>query len=390
MASNLRFGVVVALLNIGIAFAFVSMNKNGDLFVHSLLGGDIVLSPGNGGILIETTGQTTDLLAQMAMALKVAGQLCWLMPGVPRPQFNDIANFPGNQIRYGMASAVIGSDIYIIGGYSDQGVATNDVQVFQTTTNTWKNGVAPLNAARAHSFAGATGDGRFIFVFGGFLTSLAGGVIQDQTDDLQIERYDVLANTWTTLLTIQMPFGHHRGSSVVVNDIVYFFGGYETNGQLSDKVSSFDMDQQVWKTPSQMNTLLSPRARTTAVAVDQMVYLIGGLKYIAVNTVNASEIVHAYDTTSDSWSTRSDIIPRYESTSVLVQGIVILMGGRTIDPPLVYKDTIMYNSRVDLWKNNILGFMNSDRELFASAVVADQVYVFGGGNYTVEMAKPCF
>ncbi len=89
--------------------------------------------------------------------------------------------------------------------------------------------------------------------------SKSGGNIQDQIDTLQVERYDVDANTWTRLVTQDMPFHHHRGSAAAVENVIYFFGGYESDGRLSDKVSAYDMSQQLWKTPSQMEPLMAPR-----------------------------------------------------------------------------------------------------------------------------------
>ena len=73
-----------------------------------------------------------------------------------------------------------------------------------------------MNFPRQFHVAAVHVDGSRIYVFGG-----------DARTDIEI--YDVAANTWT-VSTLTLPAAYSKVASAVVDNVVYFFGGRNSEG----------------------------------------------------------------------------------------------------------------------------------------------------------------
>ena len=93
--------------------------------------------------------------------------------------------------RYRHTVAVLGGKMYVCGGQKIDGRATDSVEVYDPSTDSWRE-VSPMHHAR-FSHAVTTLDGR-LYVVGGF----AHGVWLSS-----VERYDPETNAWEELSALE-------------------------------------------------------------------------------------------------------------------------------------------------------------------------------------------
>jgi len=186
--------------------------------------------------------------------------------------------------------------VYLIGGLEGP-VKRNDkfylvllsgVDVYDSTTNTWKN-VAPMHHPRQLHAATFGADGK-LYVFGGF------GGVGDYTEDprdpenslkeaaeiqswsrslASVERYDPATDTWTERAPMPRP-RQEMGAALGADGRIYVVGGaYSFGNPLPvDDVDIYDPQTDSWSTgPS----LQHPRRALAVVAApDGRIYAIGG------------------------------------------------------------------------------------------------------------------
>jgi len=389
------FHFVVVLSFIWKCSSTVTMNRNGDLLLHSLMGGDIVFAAGSGDVVLEQNSNRIDLLRQLDVLNSVAGQLCWLAPSSPLPTWAVTAAMPTPS--WDMATVVIGQYIYLIGG-SDGNIELNTVQIYNTLTDSWSTGPS-LIIGRTRPLAGATSDGSSIYVFGGAVFS---GLSSDYVGAAinSSEVFDVELGTWSIVNdTDTNRYYHLLGAASVVNNYIYFFGGIDSNGIDLLTVSQFDLDAGFWLSAA-LSPMISPRDSAASVAVGTSIYVIGGKSASPSAPTND---VQVFDTVLQVWSNRSSNgLPRFNMAAVNVENLVLVLGGKSrfVD---AHQDVDALNPRMDLWRNDIAASMITGREGFGAAVVNDVIYVFGGRGdpippetqvtqpiVTSEYTSPCF
>lgn len=108
-----------------------------------------------------------------------------------------------------------GNDIYVFGGrYAEGGYPLlSSVEKYDTVTNTWVAGLAPMPTARAGAGGALVGDR--IYVMGGTLGSEYTNVV---------EAYDPNIDSWTTDLA-PMPIALNQFGIVVVGNKILIVGG---------------------------------------------------------------------------------------------------------------------------------------------------------------------
>lgn len=193
--------------------------------------------------------------------------------------------------------------------------------------------------------------------------------------------------------TSESRFSNHLGgSSAVVENMVYFFGG-ATGSDIHNTVSIFDMSENRFvnlSTP--IPALDPPRSGIAVTSVGDMIYLMGG------NTQQGkTNMVQTFDTTKNLFLPRSPFgLPRENMVAVSYQSLIFLAGGLSnISDPIHY-DCDVINSRTLKYSNAILNHMNSPREGFAMVMVDTDLYAIGGRSVptspsdVIERTTPCF
>ncbi len=184
--------------------------------------------------------------------------------------------------------------------------------------------LAPMNTAR-EQFAAAVVNGK-IFVLGG--RDINGNLISS------MEIYDPATNNWT-LVPNAMDRGLSGLTAAVVNNVIYFFGGFELINNTLLPINfarSYDPALDAWNDLAPRPQQL-PTALTTAVAHGGHIYLFGGeLRAGGQGGVEpyseTSPIVQRYTPANDQWILRAEMPWTASKPAVAAVGNTIyIMGG---------------------------------------------------------------
>lgn len=115
-----------------------------------------------------------------------------------------------------------------------------------------------------------------------------------------------------------------------------------------------------------------PRSHATSAAVDERIYLIGGVD----PSGEVLDVVEMYDAERDHWSIGPALPePRRNAAAAAVGGVIYVFGGQ--DAHGNYERTVWaLDETADAWRS--VRSMDSPRARHAVIVSGDEVYVFGG------------
>jgi N-acetylneuraminic acid mutarotase len=204
------------------------------------------------------------------------------------------ASFPGN-LRFGAFCFTLGSKAYVGGGVSVQGPTTfyNDFYEYDPITNVWTpkatvpdNNPIPISANGRQS-AGGLSIGNFGYVIGGY-NNTNGCCFND------IRRYNPINNTWSGILNT-FPANFYGSSGVSHNGRGFSIFGYQSNVGFNN-VKIFEFDTTNFNVSSINSFPGSPRFQTTAVVVNGVLYIMGGRTSTAI-------------THNDFWRTSGNTLP---------------------------------------------------------------------------------
>ena len=218
-------------------------------------------------------------------------------------------------------------------------------------------------------FATATLDGRIYIIGGGDVTT--GGVPAPPTTTVEV--YDPETDSWTFATPMLRAVTNHV--AVALNGKIYVIGGEEEFLPMSNTVQEYDPTTELWTLRGAMPTA---RESAAAAAFDGRVFVIGG-------TSGGMDIatVEAYDPATDSWASLAPLSePRRDLAAEVVGGELFALGGYTGTYVLDagYRRAVeVYDPVDDVWLTT--GDMPIPRADFASAVVATDLIVAGGGNW---------
>ncbi|MBI3792011.1 MAG: hypothetical protein HY275_14195 [Gemmatimonadetes bacterium] len=171
--------------------------------------------------------------------------------------WTDVATLPGSGLN-APAAAMIGSRIYLIGGFgTTTNVPTAAVLVYDTATRAWSN-AAPLPSARG---------GHAALVFGGRIHVFGGG--NSVSTLAEHFTYDPASDRWSTLA----PVPRSEGSPAVaaLNGRIYLIGG-RSGGRDFGNVDVYDPATDSWSA----GPAITPRGTAGAVPYCGTIYLFGG------------------------------------------------------------------------------------------------------------------
>jgi len=374
--------IVIILAIIPSIQSTMTMNKHGDLIFHSLLNGNVVFNTGTGDIVVERNGRSINLLSSLAVLDVVAGQLCFTTPQDIRPPWVNVTTmlFPAADI----AAVSIGSEIYIIGGTDVNNTVLSYIQVYNVMTESWT--YYTMATGRTQPFAALDPSFENIYIFGGMGPS---GSIANNYEIFNIGTKNSTLFTGTS----ESRFTEHLGgSSAVVENMVYFFGG-ATGNTIHGTIDIFDMSENKFVNLSNPLPALDPPRKGMAVtSVGDIVYLIGGR-----TPVGKTNMVQTFDTTKKLFLTRSPFgLERENMAAVSYQSLIFLAGGLSNITNPIHYDCDVINSRTLKYSNAILNGMNSPREGFALVMVDADLYAIGGRSVptspsnVIERTTPCF
>ncbi|KDR15171.1 kelch-like protein 10 [Zootermopsis nevadensis] len=227
--------------------------------------------------------------------------------------------------RANHGTAVVGFDIYIIGGINHSSEGLSSCQCFNAVTKTCRE-VAPMNVwRRCLSVAVLRGA---VYAMGGL-----DGRLRLKT----AETYDCKTNQWSWIA----PMNRERrsASAAVLNDNIYVAGGVTGVHRYGNSVEVYDPDTNKWTFVAPM---LSRRASFSCVAFHGCLYALGGQ-----NRTSGQLTTEKYDPAEDTWTEMPAM--NFYSTDLHAEVIndMIYVIGRYYESHIFVVNC--YNDKEDKW-----------------------------------------
>eukprot|EP00301_Raphidiophrys_heterophryoidea_P002815 c11300_g1_i2.p1 GENE.c11300_g1_i2~~c11300_g1_i2.p1 ORF type:complete len:1154 (-),score=303.16 c11300_g1_i2:140-3601(-) len=190
--------------------------------------------------------------------------------------------------RLGHTLNLIGSKMYLIGGATD-GVACNDVRVYDLEANSWDvphvEGDPPA-ALVAHTSVVA---GSELLIFGGGDGAQVGN---------QLAIFNLVTSTWFPALTQgRVPVARYGHAAAIFDNKMFVFGGYSVKEGYSNVMSVLDTDSLTWTSPAVGGVRPERRVGHTLTLVGNQLFLYGGSQ-----DSNIFEVIHLFDVVTYIWT----------------------------------------------------------------------------------------
>ncbi|MFQ6041883.1 MAG: kelch repeat-containing protein [Candidatus Poribacteria bacterium] len=277
--------------------------------------------------------------------------------------------------REGVAAAVVGGEVYAIGGYEYDNLGTfrtilATVEKYKPTADNWQS-IKPMPSARAYLAAATVNDK--IYAIGGWYAEWDGSEWVNKQVLSTVEVYDPVTKSWNVAADMQTP---RSGFAVAVaNNKIYAIGGWNPGNRVLSTIEVYDPATDTWSAVAPMPTA---RAYLTAAAVNNRIYAIGG--YVinpATGLEESSSIVEMYDPVSNTWSTVVSMpTARDRLAAAAVNDRIYAIGGWNIGSQQSLDINEEYNPFTGSWR--VVAPMPSYRIYLAAAVVNDKVIAIGG------------
>ncbi|GMS90871.1 hypothetical protein PENTCL1PPCAC_13046, partial [Pristionchus entomophagus] len=196
---------------------------------------------------------------------------------------------------------------------------------------------------------------RLIFSIKDYLSS-------DQEQEVSVELYDPITNTWTECDTRRkMP---HRLQTVAINHQIYFFGGTTVH---PDIVEFYDTVANEWRL---IPNIPSKRTLMASGVIDGKIYVAGG-----TDEVNPLSTLETYDPSLQVWSLLTSLTrERSAAASSVHDGQLYVFGGYNTTQFL--NDGECYDPTVDSWFP--ICPMKYKRAGAAAVILNGKIYIVGG------------
>jgi N-acetylneuraminic acid mutarotase len=261
--------------------------------------------------------------------------------------------------RTEVTAANIDESIYIIGGMDRNGDITDEVEMFNVTSNSWDNDVSPLPIPLHHTVASTFKDK--IYVIGGY----AGDWIPSN----QLFIYDPKINSWTE--GSPMPTARGSPNANFVNGTLYVIGG-DLHDHSLVQVESYDPQTDQWT--GSHAPMPTARHHAASAVVDGNIYVMGGR--ITGELINV-DIIEKYDPTLDKWITSLEPMPSKRSGVVAtsLNGFIYTLGGEQIQG--TFNENERYDPVNDVWTKEAP--MPTARHGLGVTTYDGKIYAIGGG-----------
>ena len=269
--------------------------------------------------------------------------------------------------RQEVGAAVLGGELYIVGGIVSGRLATDLVSRFDPVTRTWAS-VSAMPTPR-HHFGIAAAAGK-IFVLGGYVGDFCGS---ECPPDDRCYSYDPATQQWSPVASMPAPRGAF--AAVEIGGKIYAPGGVVGEGQLTGELAVYDPATDQWQIKAPMPT---PREHFGAAAVNGLLYVAGGR---TDGHGEVYDIVERYDPATDQWTTLPPMFTaRGGNGAASFDGKLVVLGGESEAAPLpskVHAEVEEYDPQSNSWRS--LAPMIVPVHGFYPVAVGDEILSAGGG-----------
>jgi hypothetical protein len=292
--------------------------------------------------------------------------------------------------RSGAGAAVVGHDLYVIGG-ENAGTPLGSVEHALIDadgtlgTFTLVTGVALVTA---RSGATTVVLGGYVYVIGG---TNAGGPL-GTVERAKIQSDGTLA-TFATVSGVALATARTDAASAVVGDSLYVIGGTGASGKLASiEAAVIDPDSSLEAFAPSAQMLATPRAGAAAIATAGSLYVLGGDTAAGpTSTVEASAIVS--DGTLGAFTAPAGValtLPRAYFTTAVVGSTVFAIGGTSAgaaDTKSIDRATVAADGTLGTFASATGAAAAIARHGAAVAIARDHVFVVGGKSGTTAVAS---
>ncbi|MBI1262271.1 MAG: hypothetical protein GC184_11155 [Rhizobiales bacterium] len=265
-------------------------------------------------------------------------------------------------------AALVGDDLYVIGGDSTSGPRSL-TEIYDIKGDIWRASAAlPVGLQQ---FGIAALDSR-LYVAGGLQAGAQDA--NDAAPSNSVWMLDPRVGTWTRAPSL--PTARVGLALVVAGGKIYAMGGRGADAEL---IYVFDPGTNQWTTDKAR--LSSERVDAAYIALGNDIYVIGGRIGGA-----ATSRVDVLDTGNGNWRSAAAMpAPREGHVAALVNGVIHVTGGETLSPPKTYADHFALDVKTGSWSR--LDPMPVPRHGSVAAADDNRFVVIGGspgaGVYTV-------
>jgi kelch-like protein 10 len=207
----------------------------------------------------------------------------------------------------GQRAAVIGFDIYLIGG-TENGRFSNSCRCFNAVTKTWRD-VAPMNHVRYLHCVAVLGDVLYVM----------GGADDDNSPLKTAERYDLKTDRWSPIADMNVE--REDASAAALNGKIYVVGGW-CYGYRLRSAEVYDPRTNRWTLISDMRI---GHMSLSCISFHGCVYAIGG----ETNRYTYTSSGEKYDPETDTWSPIPDMsMKRGDMATANIDDKIFVIGGR--------------------------------------------------------------
>ncbi len=295
---------------------------------------------------ILSYAQTATTIPSSSSSSSSTAELFW-SNGAPMPT-------PRTEI----AAALLGDNIYIIGGFDKSGRVTDIVEVYNLKNNSWTK-VAPIPQPLHHTSA-ASYNGK-IYVVGGYTDLWA------PTNNLFI--YDPIQNDWQEGKS--MPTAKGALNANFINETLYAVGGSSDKPLPTNE--AYDPSANAWTHKAPMPTA---RHHAASSVTDGKLYVIGGRISGSLDNIDINEM---YDPIQDRWvSNNLESMPSKRSgiAAASINNSIYVFGGE--EPSKTFNNNEKYDVKTNEWTSEV-PMPTARHGLAAVYVEDDKIYVIGGG-----------
>ena len=257
--------------------------------------------------------------------------------------------------RKGLSAALIGNNIYVIGGNSDNPASKNTIEKYSITE---KKSVIVSGNLIPRYFGSAKSYREKIYIFGGVNST---GNVESIID--AVEEFNPADNT--VKIVSKMPTPRRIPATVEYKGRIFVIGGKIKNSENRvNTVEIYDIEKNSWSKGREMPT---PRECATAL-VDNKIYAIGGFN--GQEPLNKFEV---YDIESGKWEKLPDIPVKISAHHCVVYNNKIYAFGDYYDPGRI----AYYDLKEKKWVFLRVQFNPTNHN--EVLLYKDIIYVIGGG-----------
>ena len=277
---------------------------------------------------------------------------------------------PSPFARVESPAAVVKGKFLLLGGFTDDLQASNQVDVYDPAGDSWTK-LKEMPTRLTHLNPAIDGD--TIWFAGGFKGKHPGAVVTE------VWKYDTATDTWTSGPSLPEP--RAGGGLAVVGRNLHYFGGYKVDRDTNagDHWSLPLDDGKTWQREAD---LPDPRGHVSAVVLDEKMYALGGDHGHDKTQIDVDSC-HRFDPATKKWTAIASLPDgrsHFESSTLVHRGRILILGGRcnSSQPPRnVVGDILEYDPQTDAW--HVVGSLPEKVLAPSAAILSGRLILIGGG-----------